>query len=83
MPGTKKRRVITSDLIGKFRSKKDFIKYFTENLQLYVPPEKMMNKDFLKQVFADDKKLFEINKVKFINVPHYDELSIKKFWPKM
>ena len=83
MPGTKKRRVVTSDLIGKFRSKKDFIKYFTENLQLYVPPEKMMNKDFLKQVFADDKKLLHISQVKFINVPHYDELSIKKFWPKV
>ena len=51
--GTKKRRVMTSELIGKFRSKKDFLKYFSENLQLYVPPEKMINKDFLKQVFSD------------------------------
>ena len=83
MPGTKKRRVVASDLIGKFRSKKDFIKYFTENLQLYVPPEKMINKDFLKQVFSEEKKLLEISKVKFINVPHYDELSIKKFWPRL
>ena len=29
--GTKKRRVMTSELIGKFRSKTDFIKYLTEN----------------------------------------------------
>ena len=83
MPGTKKRRVVASDLIGKFRSKKDFIKYFTENLQLYVPPEKMINKDFLKQVFSEEKKLLEISNVKFINVPHYDELSVKRFWPRM
>jgi len=29
--GTKKRRVMTQELIGKFRSKSDFIKYFSEN----------------------------------------------------
>ena len=29
--GTKKRRVMTSELIGKFRSKTDFMKYLTEN----------------------------------------------------
>jgi len=29
--GTKKRRVMTSDLIGKFRSKNDFVKYLSEN----------------------------------------------------
>jgi hypothetical protein len=29
--GTKKRRVMTSELIGKFRSKKDFMKYLSEN----------------------------------------------------
>ena len=50
LKGTKKRRVMTSELVGKFRSKADFIKYFKENLQLYVPPEVYINKDFLKQV---------------------------------
>jgi hypothetical protein len=29
--GTKKRRVATSELIGKFRSKSDFVKYLSEN----------------------------------------------------
>ena len=46
--GTKKRRVMTQELIGKFRSKSDFMKYFSESLQLYVPPNKMVNKDFIK-----------------------------------
>jgi hypothetical protein len=32
--GTKKRRVMTSELIGKFRSKSDFMKYLTENRKL-------------------------------------------------
>ena len=79
--GTKKRRVMIADLIGKFRSKKDFIKYFSENLQLYVPPEKMINKDFIKKIFKEEKRLLELKKVKYVNVPHYDELSVKKFWP--
>ena len=64
--GTKKRRVMTQELMGKFSSKKDFIKYFEESrkftsliwvvlcaVQLYVPPAKMVNKDFLKQVLTD------------------------------
>ena len=79
--GTKKRRVMTQELIGKFRSKSDFIKYFSESLQLYLPPDKMVNKDFIKQVRADKKKLRAINEVNYVNMPRYDELSVKKFWP--
>lgn len=74
---------MTSELVGKFRSKKDFMKYFSENLQLYLPPSKMITKDFLKLVLSEDKQLIPINKVKFVNVPHYDELSVKRFWPRM
>ena len=46
--GTKKRRVMTQDLLARFRSKDDFISYFRHQLQLYVPPEKMLNRDFMK-----------------------------------
>ena len=31
LQGTKKRRVMTQELMGKFRAKSDFIKYFSEN----------------------------------------------------
>jgi ribosomal protein S28E/S33 len=31
LKGTKKRRVMTQELMGKFSSKKDFIKYFEES----------------------------------------------------
>ena len=85
---------MTSELQGKFSSKKDFIKYFEESckyaiwfwpvfwtVQLYVPPAKMVNKDFLKQVLIEQKKLLPLSQVKHINVPHYEELSVKKFWP--
>lgn len=52
-------------------------------MQLYVPPDTMMNKDFLKQVFAEKKKLMTLVEVMFINVPYFDELSIKALWPDM
>ena len=41
----------------------------------------MMNKDFLKEVFAEDKELLELKEVSFINVPLFDELSVIKIWP--
>jgi squalene cyclase len=79
--GTKKRRVMASELLARFQSKEDFISYMTNQLQLYVPPEKMLNRDFMKQLLAEDKKLLELRQVIHCNVPRYDELSVKKFWP--
>ena len=43
----------------------------------------MTNKDFFKQVLTDEKKLLPLAKVKQVNVPFYDELSVKKFYPIM
>ena len=61
--GTKKRCVMTQDLLARFQSKTDFISYMTNQLQLYVPPEKMLNRDFMKQLLAEDKKLLELRVV--------------------
>ena len=52
-------------------------------VQLYLPPEYMLNKDFLKEVFREEKSLLKLNAVKRINVPLYDELAVAKFWPMM
>ena len=41
----------------------------------------MINKDFLKQVFANEKKLLKMSKLKPVNVPKFDEISVKKIWP--
>ena len=41
----------------------------------------MINKDFLKEVFAEDKDLLELKEVRWINVPLFDELSVIKIWP--
>ena len=37
----------------------------------------MMNKDFLKSVLADKKKLLKLKDVSFISVPRYPELTVK------
>ena len=42
-----------------------------------------MNKDFLKQVLAGEKELLRKDAVAFIEVPHYDELSVKALWPQL
>ena len=43
----------------------------------------MMNKDFLKEVLAEDKALLRLEQVSRINVPLYDELSVGNIWPMM
>ena len=43
----------------------------------------MMNKDFLKEVLAEDKALLWLDQVSRVNVPLYDELSVANIWPMM
>ena len=50
------------------------------SVQLYLPPEYMMNKDFLKEGLAEDKDLLRLDQVARINVPLYDELSVGNFF---
>ena len=42
----------------------------------------MLNKDFLRQILAEDKKLLELSEVHWIEVPKYEELSVKNLYPK-
>ena len=57
--------------------------FITCSVQLYLPPEYMMNKDFLKEVLAEDKALLRLDQVSRVNVPLYDELSVANIWPMM
>ena len=43
----------------------------------------MVNKDFLKEVFKEEKSLMPLDRVKRISVPLYDELSVISLWPMM
>ena len=53
------------------------------SVQLYLPPDICLNKDFLKDILAEKKQLFRMDQVRWINVPHYDELSLKSIGPQM
>ena len=59
------------------------IKYFKESLQLYVPPQPMLNRDFLKFVLAGHKRLMPLKHVKAVEVPKFDELAVDKMFALM
>ena len=42
-----------------------------------------MDKCFLKQIFANEKRLFKKNQITYIHVPAWDELSVKNMWPDL
>ena len=41
----------------------------------------MFNKDFLKLVLAKKKMLLKMSELKSVNVPKFDELSVKNIFP--
>ena len=97
-PGSKvlgKRRVLPNEIAHRFHCKDDFLNYFGNQLQLYVPSKLMVNKgkltspkliyvtDFLRQVLTEEKELMPLSTVKMVVVPNYDELSVKNLWPHM
>ena len=43
----------------------------------------MITKDFLKLVLQDKKKLLTMQELRVINVPCYDELSVKNLYPRL
>ena len=48
--------------------------------QYYLPPESMINKDFIKLVLMGSKKLVKMSNLKPINAPAYDEISVKRLY---
>ena len=42
----------------------------------------MVNKDFIKLVLSGKKKLLKMSALTSINVPVYDELSVKRLYPE-
>ena len=41
----------------------------------------MVNKDFIRDVPAEREKLMKLSAVKSVNVPHFDEISVKSVFP--
>ena len=69
------------ELEWKLKSKADFYQYMDKHLQYFLPPQAHVGKDFLKQVFSGEKMLLKKKAVTTIEVPQYDELSVRKLWP--
>jgi hypothetical protein len=42
-----------------------------------------MTKDHMKQILIGNKRLLKLKEVNEIVVPHYDELSVKVWYPQM
>ena len=47
-----------------------------------MPPDHMLNKDFLKQVLTEEMQLLKKQDVQHIEVPQYEELAVKNIWPQ-
>ncbi len=45
-----------------------------------MPPESMINKDFIKQVLCGHKKLIKMSALNPVNAPAYDEISVKRLY---
>ena len=59
-----------------------FITDTYSTVQLYVPPEKTVNRDFLRQVLKGEKALMPISECKFVIIPNYDELGVRHIYPQ-
>ena len=51
--------------------------------QFYLPEKPCVTKDFLRDVFAEKKQLFKKDDMRYISVPAYDELSVRRLWPQL
>ena len=48
-----------------------------------MPEKPCVTKDFLRDVFSEKKQLFKKSEMKYITVPAYDELSVRRLWPQL
>ena len=48
-----------------------------------MPPIAQLNKDFLKAVFEDEKRLLFKNEVRFITISHFEEISVRRLWTEL
>jgi len=48
-----------------------------------MPPEIMVNKDFIKAILCGEKRLLKMSDVNFCNPPAYDEIAVKNLYEKV
>lgn len=48
-----------------------------------MPYEHLVTKEYLKAILKDEKQLLRVSEVRMINVPKYDELSVRNLWEEV
>ena len=48
-----------------------------------MPPVTQVNKDFLRQIFTNEKRLMKKKEIDYIHVSHFQELSVKNLWKEL
>ena len=88
-------KINENQLINRFRSKRDIYNYLTSIcktywdyissniVNVYLPGYGNINKDFLRQILAEEKKVFKRTEIKTIKIPMFDELSVKNLWDEV
>jgi hypothetical protein len=41
----------------------------------------MINRDYLREVMADQKRFLKMSEVRWVNVPQFEELSVQAIYP--
>ena len=69
---------IQISIVGKYKFKSN-----NSTVQYYLPGIKQVSFGFLKDVFANRKRVLKKKQVDYISVPHFQELSVKRLWPDL
>ena len=48
-----------------------------------MPPESMVNKDYLKGILSGEKKLLKMSEVNFCHPPAFDEIAVKNLYERI
>lgn len=82
------------EMTHRFGVKSDFARYSENKVsaspklkniclgQRYVPPNSMLNKNFLRHILTDKQRLLKLSKVKQIEVEKHEELSFVDLFGK-
>ena len=82
----------SEELLSRFRSKIDLYKYFTISCKLqlsfnfllivglYLPSYDFTKLSFIRAILQDKKKVFKTSELNKINIPRYEELSVKNLY---
>lgn len=85
-------KVKAEDLLARFRSKEDLYRYMTQQgkhvisfilhgvANVYLPSLAQTKVSFLRDILSDKKKHLRNNEVNRMEVPNYQELSVKNMY---